>query len=235
MPQESEKTSGESTPSGNKGAMTLVGTVKPTLELFEGFIKIGKELAKLPALVTPQYKPAAKDLYKISQNLLTANEKLSRWLFKFLYFDFRQTDARGKFLALVGDYKTMKSGPEYHKLKVSCGDLRAIYNQHIAGKLGKWFSDQNKLAEATSVFNDLIYSDQELVNAIYNNVLMTLNKAVDAMENYVNSDSFDQAELTRLQTKTEMRPIIEALEVFVGGLSELVIEFAAIAGVPVTL
>jgi hypothetical protein len=85
--------------------------IKPAVELFNKFIGIAKELAKLPQLVLPQYQTAAKDLYLISQKLLVANENLSRWLYRFLYFDLGQPDARSNFLKLIVDYKTMKQGP----------------------------------------------------------------------------------------------------------------------------
>src|SRR5258708_38352730 len=143
-----------------KDFMPIVETIKPTLELFDSFIKVGKELTKLPALVLPQYQTAAKDLYEISQNLLTANENLSRWLFKFLYFDFRQPEARINFLNLVRDYRTMKTGPECRQLKFSCADIGAIYHRNIASKLGKWLSDQAKLTETKRVFLALIDADR---------------------------------------------------------------------------
>jgi len=83
-----------------------MSTITPTLEIFDKFISIASGLAELPQLVLPQYRDAAQDLYEIAQKLLSANENLSRWLYKFLYFDFRQQDARTKFLDLVGDYRT---------------------------------------------------------------------------------------------------------------------------------
>src|SRR6266498_2790658 len=102
--------------------MTIPITPGEALDVFDHFINIAKELAKLPQLVLPQYRAAAQDLYEISQKLLTANENLARWLYKFLYFDFRQPQeqARTQFFDLVRDYKTMKLGPEFRQLKISC-------------------------------------------------------------------------------------------------------------------
>jgi len=55
------------------------------------------------------------------------------------------------------------------------------------------------------------------------------------MENRVEADAMDDAELKRLQTKAEMKDGTERLEAFAGALSELVISFAGIAHAPMTL
>jgi hypothetical protein len=88
-------------------------SVVKSLDIFDKFINIAKEIAKLPALVLPQYQAAAQDMYQICQKLLTANEDLSRWLHRFIYFDFRQQNARTEFMKALQEYKTMKNGPEY--------------------------------------------------------------------------------------------------------------------------
>jgi hypothetical protein len=72
-----------------------------SLDIFDKFIGIAKEITKLPALVLPQYQAAAQDMYQICQKLLAANEHLSRWLYRFIYFDFRQQNARTKFMYIT--------------------------------------------------------------------------------------------------------------------------------------
>ena len=209
--------------------------IKPALETFDKFIEIAKELAKLPQLVLPQYQDAARDLYEIAQKLLTANENLSRWLYKFLYFDFRQSDARGKFLELLRDYKTMKQGPEFRQLKFSCGDIAAIYYRNIASKLGAWLSDQRKLEEAQGMFAALSDADRDLVSFTYDQVVKALDGAIADMERDVEASALDDAERRRLEAKAEMTDVTERLEAFAGALSELVLEFASVARAPVTL
>jgi hypothetical protein len=210
-------------------------TILPTLEVFEKFISIGKEIAKLPQLVLPQYQAAASDLYVISQRLLTANENLSRWLYRFLYFDFRQPDSRGRFLELVRDYKTMKQGAEFRQLKFSCSDISAIYHRNIASKLGNWFADETRRKEVQNTFERLSDADGTLVAFTYDHVVRNLDRAVDDMEAQVENGATDGAETVRLQTKAEMKEVTERLESFAGALSDLVISFAAIARAPVTL
>lgn len=210
-------------------------TIQPALDIFGKFISIATELAKLPQLVLPQYRAAAQDLYEIAQKLLTANENLSRWLYRFLYFDFRQQDARTKFLDLIRDYKTMKQGPEFRQLKFSCGDISAIYYRNVASKLGDWLSDQTKLKEAQSMFAALADADRDLVSFTYDQVVKALDTAIDDIESRVEADVIDDAELRRLQAKADMKDVTERLEAFAGALSELVISFAGIARAPVTL
>jgi hypothetical protein len=209
--------------------------IQPALDIFDKFISIAKELAKLPQLVLPQYRAAAQDLYEIAQKLLTANENLSRWLYKFLYFDFRQQDARTKFFDLMRDYKTMKQGPEFRQLKFSCGDIATIYYRNIASKLGDWLSDQTKLNEAQSMFVALGDVDSDLVSFTYDQVVTALDNALDDIEGRVEADAIDGAELRRLQAKADMKDITKRLEAFAGALSELVVSFANIARAPVTL
>ena len=120
---------------------------KDRLELFDKFISVAKELAKLPALVLPQYQTAAQDLYIITQKLLMANEYLSRWLYKFIYFNFRGSDPVSDFYDLVQDYKSMKNGPEFNQLKFSCQDISSIYYQNISSKLIDWFANKQKEEE----------------------------------------------------------------------------------------
>ncbi len=209
--------------------------IQPALDIFDKFISIAKELAKLPQLVLPQYRAAAQDLYEIAQKLLTANENLSRWLYKFLYFDFRQQDARTKFFDLIRDYKTMKQGPEFRQLKFSCGDISAIYYRNIASKLGNWLSDQTKLEEAQGMFAALSDADSDLVSFTYDQVVKALDNAVNDIETRVEAETMNDAELRRLQAKADMKDVTERLEVFAGALSELVISFAGIARAPVTV
>jgi hypothetical protein len=212
-----------------------MATILPTLEVFEKFIDIGKEIARLPQLVLPQYQAAARDLYEISQRLLTANENLSRWLYRFLYFDFRQTDSRSRFLELVRDYKTMKQGAEFRQLKFSCSDISAIYHRNIASKLGNWFTDETRRREVEGTFKRLSDADGSLVVFTYEHVVRNLDRAADEMETRVENGAIDDAESVRLRTKTEMKDITGRLESFAGELSDLVISFAATARAPVTL
>lgn len=207
----------------------------PALNALDGFIGVARELAKLPALVLPQYQSAARDLYKICQKLLTANEYLSRWLHRFLYFDFRQQDVRTEFLEAVSEYRTMKSGPEFQQLKYSCGDISLIYGQEIASKLGNWFTRTQKREEVEGIFASLGDADDTMVRFIYDYVMAKLDDFVRKAEEHVDAGAMDDAEQLRLEFKAESREITESLERFSGELSDLMIRFAQIARVPVTL
>jgi hypothetical protein len=171
----------------------------------------------------------------ICQKLLTANENLSRWLYRFLYFDFRQNDARSKFLTAAQEYAAMKNGPEFQQLKFSCSDIGQIYYQNISSKLGNWFANQHKLEEVEGIFAQLTDADKQLVAFIYDRVVTNLNDFVHRAETDVERGAMNDAEEARLQFKAESREVTEQLEKFSGELSDLVILFAGIARVPVTL
>lgn len=212
--------------------MTEVASV---LGILDKFISVASELAKLPALVLPQYQSAAQDLYEICQKLLTANENLSRWLYRFLYFDFRHSDARSNLLTAVQEYKAMKSGPEFQQLKFSCGDIGQIYYRNIASKLGNWFVGQQKLEEVEGIFAALTDADRDMVAFVYDHVVARLDDFVRQAEQNVERGAMNDAEEARLQFKAESREVTERLEKFSGELSDLVILFAGIARVSVTL
>lgn len=136
--------------------------VKAAVDILDKFIGLGKELAKLPALVLPQYQPCAVDLYNIYQRILKANENVSRWFYRFLYFDFQSPNAHSEFLKAIQEYKTMKAGPELQKLEFSCHDIQGIYHQNIQSKIGTWFADQCKTEEAKGIFERLTDADRSM-------------------------------------------------------------------------
>ena len=206
-----------------------------SLGILEKFIGIAKEIAKLPALVLPQYQNAAQDMYKICQKLLIANENLSRWLHRFIYFDFRHQSARSEFLKSLQEYQTMKSGPEYQQLKFSCSDIGSIYSQQISSKIVDWFTNKQKKEEVEGIFASLTDADGAMVAFTYDNVIKKLDDFLATVENHVNVSAFNDAEEERLKFRVESKDITEAIGKFSGELSDLVIKFAQIARVPVTI
>lgn len=208
--------------------------IEKSLDIFAKFIDISKEIAKLPALVLPQYQAAAQDMYRICQKLLTSNENLSRWLYKFIYFDFRQQNARTEFINALQAYKTMKSGPEYQQLKFSCNDTDSIYHQNISSKIANWFSNKKKKGKVEGIFKALTYADAEMVSFTYDEVISGLDRFLDQVEKHVDSGAFNDAEENRLKFKVDSKDITEALEKFSGELSNLVISFANSAKIPIT-
>ena len=210
--------------------LTLTGP----LDIFDRFVKVATDLAKVPALVMPQYRSAAQDLYRITRLLMTANENLARWLNRFLYFDFRGADARGRFLALLVEYRTMKAGPEFRTLKFSCGDIGRIYHRDIASKLGSWLSDPQKLSQARTAFEALADADGDMVQYTYHVVITELDKQVLVMEAAVEAGDLDAAEKARLETKSDFRELSAKLDAFSGAMAELVLSFADVAKAPLT-
>jgi hypothetical protein len=210
-------------------------SVKDGLDLIEQFISLGKELAKLPALVLPQYQPAAADLFEICKKILTANENLARWLHRFRYFDFSDPDARSKFLAAVQEYRSLRTGPAFQQLKFSCGDISQVYYRNISSKLGGWFSSSHKLEEAEGVFAKLTDADLEMVDFLQEHILKKLDGYLGETDTVIDIGNMENAEKLRLELKLDTGEVVQYLEKFSNELSDLVLEFGKIARVPLTL
>jgi hypothetical protein len=205
------------------------------LDSIDRFIGVA-EIANLPILAMPEYKAAADDLYQIAQKLLVANENMSRWLNRFLYFDFRAPDARGRFLELDKDYRTTKAGPGFRDMKFSCGDISIIYHRNIAGKLAEMFPhDQKTVEEVRRVFIDLGNADQDMVAFIYDTVVGDIDKFIADAERDVDRSDLNSAEARRLEFKVASAKLSERLERLAAGLSDLVLQYARLADRPVTL
>ena len=151
-----------------------MGYVDIVFNYFSRFIDAGKEISRLSKIVLPQYEEAAIDLYEINQKLLKGNEYLSRWLHRLRYFDFVDPNARGNFLNLIVDYRTMKNGPEFQQMKFSCNEIRGIYQRHIESKIGEWFIEESKKNEIKSVFNNMGSADDAMLEFIYEDVISKL-------------------------------------------------------------
>jgi hypothetical protein len=113
---------------------TLSGSDR-ALDSVDRFIRVGGEIAKMPILAMPEYKTAADGLFEISRKLLAANENLARWLYRWVYFDFKASNAREQFFTLVKDYRSARSGPAFQAMKAPCGDIVSIYDVRIADKI----------------------------------------------------------------------------------------------------
>jgi hypothetical protein len=205
------------------------------LDAVDKFVKLGNELAKLPAFLFPQYQTAAIDLYQICQKLLIANENLARWLYSFQYFDFTKPSSVSDFLNLCQKYTTMKTGPERRELKFRCADINLIYRKDIASKIGAWFTNQQRANEAATVFEDLTGGDQAMVDFIEREVIGRLDAFEAEAEPLVRVNNINGAEAARLRFKASTGDLGRRLEQFSGELSDLVIKFADIGKIPVTL
>lgn len=215
--------------------VTAILAIGSALDSIDKFVGIAKELARLPALVLPQYQSSARDLYEICQRLLAANENLSRWLYRFLYFDFRHPEARTRFLEMAQEYRTMKLGPDFQQLKFSCGDIGSIYYRNISSRIGNWFTGQAKREEVEGIFQALTDADNDMVAFTYDQVVARIDALSEQAEDFVDTLDMNAAEEVRLRFKAELREITERLEKFSGELADLTVSFAKIAHVPVTL
>ncbi|MFI7642294.1 hypothetical protein [Nonomuraea sp. NPDC049400] len=206
------------------------------LDSIDRFIGIARDIANNPVLAMPQHRAMAEDLYQIANKLLIANENMVRWLNRFLYFDFRDADARAKFLELIQDYRGARAGSVFHNMKWNCGDIWLIYQRHIAGNIDAMFQEDRQSAEeAKHAFDDLSNADEGMVTFIYNTVVGNIEGFIHDAEHHIDRSDVNLAETRRLAFKVASAELSKRLERFAGELADLVLQYARLAERPVTL
>jgi hypothetical protein len=209
------------------------------LDTVDRFVDVGRELARQQILARPTYSVALDHLIEVIQILLDANENMARWLNRFTQFDFRAHGARQRFLELVAEYRTAKSGPELRQMKWPCGDIRQIYDTQIRPNITDFFvqTDASKaqLDRLDAAFIGLGDADEDMVAFIYDTVVGGIDEFLTDAEPAVDRDDLDAAEEARLQFKVRARELSEHLERLGGGLADLVLDFARLAGRSVRL
>lgn len=206
------------------------------LDTVDRFIGVGRELANQKILSTPKYSGALEHLIEVIQILLTANENMARWLNKFTQFDFRASDARERFLSLVAEYRTAKSGTELRQMKWPCGEIRYIYDTQIRpGMTDMFVQTEVTPEELDAAFTGLGDADDDMVAFIYETVVGGIDDFLETAEPAVDAGDFDAAEQARLEFKVRARHLSERLERLGGGLADLVLDYARLAGRSVRL
>lgn len=201
----------------------MLSEVKVGIDTIDSFIKISKEIAKLPKLFMADYKGCASDFAEICRKILDGNENVVRWFNKFLYFDFTASDARKQFFDLKSEYEALKAGSGYQALKFDCGEIQTIYHKRIASKT--WFKGK-KLKESEDIFDKLTNADGSMVGFVFNEVFGKLSEFANEAEKFVDSKNFDEAEEARLRFKVKSQKIVQRLQLFSSELSELVLDFS---------
>lgn len=209
---------------------------REALDSIDHFIRVGKEMATLPPLAEPEYRPAAEDLFQIAKKLMTSNETMARWLNRFLHFDFRPPDARGKFDELAAEYTTAKSGPGFHEMKFNCGDIRVIYDRNIDAKLPEMFPQDRQAADAArAAFLELGHADNDMVAFIFDTIVSGIDGFVARTTKHLQDGDVNVAESERLQFNVASADLSARLVRFASELADLVLTYAALAKRPVTL
>lgn len=202
-------------------------------------VDIGHELARQEILSRPTYSVALENIIEVIQILLVANENMARWLNRFTQFDFRAEGARRRFLELVAQYRTAKSGPELREMKWPCGDIRQIYDTQIRPRINDVFvqteAPQAQHDRLDSAFTGLGGADEDMVAFIYETVVGGVDGFLMQAEPAVDRGDLDAAEEARLQFKVRARELSEHLERLGGGLADLLLAFTRLAGRPVRL
>jgi hypothetical protein len=214
----------------------LTADSKRALESIDRFVAVAGEIAELPILRRPDFRPAADALYRIAQLLLDANENLARWLHLFLQFNFHGGDARQRFLDLVQRYRTAKAGQELRQMKFRCGDISVIYWNHVAGKMSELYpSDEHDRQRAEMAFGRLANADDDMVALIYETVVAGIDGFLADAERNVDRSDLNAAEARRLAFKVASAPLSQQVERLGAELSDLVLRYARLAHRSVTL
>lgn len=203
------------------------------------FVAVGRDLARQPMLARPTYAVALEHLVEVVQMLLDANENMARWLGRFTQFDFGGDGARSRFLDLVARYRTAKSGPELREMKWPCGDIRQIYDTQIRPGITDVFvqaeAPQDQVDRLDAAFRGLGDADEDMVAFIYETVVGGIDEFLEQAEPVVDRDDLDAAEQARLRFKVGARDLSAHLDQLGGGLADLLLDFARVAGRPVRL
>lgn len=193
-----------------------------------GIEKLIKLLKPLIGTAVPDFRTAARDLQKICNKLLDANEHLTVWINRFRDFDLDQPDTKSKFNQLAGEYRALKIGRRYQELKFDCRDIETIYKSHISGRLKEIFGG-DKSNEAQAIFEELSSADAALVHFVHEVIFESLDDVCGAMENAIERGDIETAKNTRLQFKVRSGTMFMRLQVIGTELSELVLDFKQIA------
>lgn len=207
------------------------------LDSIDRFVAVGNRLARTPALRRPEYKDLFHDLYEVAQALLEANENMARWIHEFTYFQFGSGDATERFADLVKKYETAKKGGQLHEMKFHCGDIQTIYDNRLSSELSEALKDEDQaLQQARTVFEELSNADNDMVRLIHKTVVKSINDfARGAQEDLELRSNLNAAERKRLQFRTDSAMLTTKLEELGGGLSDVKLESAKLAGIAVTV
>jgi hypothetical protein len=222
-------------PSGASEYSVDVDAVR-ALDSVDRFIAVGRELAGQQSLSKPQYSGAVEQLIEVIQILLSANENMARWLNRFTQFDFRAPKSRQKFLRLVARYRKAKSGPDLRRMKWPCHEIRTIYENDIQPSMSEMFVQTEAIPEELdAAFQGLGNADDDMVAFIYETVVGGIDGFLATAEPAVDHGDLDAAEHARLEFKAQARQLSERLERLGGGLTELLLGYARLAGISVRL
>jgi hypothetical protein len=204
------------------------------LDSVDHFIKVASDISKVRLLTDPQYKEEiAGSLYEICQRLLDANGNMVRWLNRFLFFDFHGKNSSERFGDLAREYNDAKATSELHEMKFRCGDIRIIYERDIKGRTDDLFAgDQAAGDEARDAFTELGRADNSMVQFIHDEIVDNIDAFIEDVQH---AHNLNLAERRRLVFNVTSSDLSKRLVRFATELSDLVLQYATIAGRPVTL
>jgi len=164
--------------------------VAGTLSNIDNLINLWK---RVMPLLTPQYKDAAKDLYKVTDYILSANQLLVSWVSEFKKINLADPSKK-EFDEFKDKYNMFRIGTDYDKVKVHCTTLSAIYKKSLKSNLQRLFvRDKAKLSETDLIFERFANQEDNMSKLVFGEILGGLETAIAL----INSD-YDDAEKYRI-------------------------------------
>lgn len=144
-----------------------------SLSIIKDFIDIGKQLY---GYLSPDYKEAAEDLIKITNNILAGQSEVLKWVRKFEGIDL---DNRKEFDYFHDEFYSFRDGTGYDSIGINCPQIRSIYHNSLAKYLKRLLaSDKEKLRKAQDIISNLGTWDDEM-HGIAKNILTRLELTLE--------------------------------------------------------
>lgn len=196
-------------------------SVKTGIEMIQSLVDLLKSIKES---IIPNYKETSKDLQEVLERIISANEKLLKWIYKFTDFDFEQENAKKVYHEFYHSYQAIKQGKRYYELKFNCAEIDSIYNSRIKGKLGNFFAG-HKLKKAEKIFHDLSVADAHMVNYLLTTVFDGLDGSTSIIKGHIDNGEMEKAETEKLRLKSRMNPTISELQKINSEMTNLILTF----------
>jgi phosphopantothenate synthetase len=170
-----------------------------SLSIFKDFIDIAKQLY---VYLTPQYKEAGEALIKITDNILTAQNDILKWVRKFERLDLNNSKEFNNF---YDEFYDFRDGPGFDSITVNCHQILSVYDKFLANYLKKWLaSDQAKLSETQQIFNDLGSADADMKDVSLKIMKGLEDKLKDIKSDYKNANNLRSIFLAEIDNDVKM-------------------------------
>jgi hypothetical protein len=191
------------------------------VQIYDRFIVLGKDIR---TVLSPQYKPAGRALFKVVDLLLGANQSLLRWIHEFELFDFN-VESKQEFTRFAQSFSLFRNGPDYDRIRIHCDETKAIYTNNLAGKIREWMTrDERKFGNAEHIFTELTHGDTAAMDLV-NDIMGRLQNAIEKTKS-----DYEKGNSIQTQFLNDVGNITKKLEGQIDELRSLRREFLKLSG-----